>query len=176
MLFILIINPSSRKHFRHMLNFAGDFIYAISDISPSIHSVCDRLANYLATSTLKVLMVLALGLVFVGAVPLYKFLLYGEREMVIPVILPFVDPETDNGYSINLTNQMLWFGFGSLIVPSSEVITCILKNCTSASAAIIENLLAEFEKSLNGNFTKERTLHYKNITMQMLDWDRFDLT
>lgn len=159
-----------------MFNFAGDFIYANSDISPSTYRVCDRLAIDLATRTLGILMVLVFGFFSVGALPTYKLLHDGEKEMVLPVILPFVDPETNEGFTINLCNQWFSLGCGTFIIPATEIITCLLKNCISVSAAIIRNSLADFGTDLDGEFTNERSLHYVNIIKQILDCNRFDST
>lgn len=38
--------------------------------------------------------------------------------------------------------------YGAVIIPATELITCVLKNTASATAAIIENSLQEFEDSL----------------------------
>lgn len=173
--FIIILIPSTRKQYRYMYNFAGNFLYSNSETSPSKSNVCDRMAIYLVTSTSKVLLLIAFSFSFITCGPIYKNLFTDDSEMIIPVILPFVDPETENGFYVNLTSQLISSSFGVIAVPAIEVVTCVLKNTISTSAAIIENSLIEFKNCLShdGNFTKTRIWQYRNIIMTILDFNRF---
>lgn len=117
-----------------------------------------------------------ISLSFITCAPIYKNLFTDDKEMIIPVILPFIDPETEHGFYINLISQLITSTFGAIGVPAIEVGTCIMKNTISTSAAIIENSLIEFKNGLesNGNFTDARTCQFRNIIMKIFDFNRFD--
>lgn len=176
--FIIILIPSTRKRYRYMYNFAGNFLYSNCETSPSKNIVCDRMAIYLVTSTSKVLVLIVFSFSFITCGPIYKNLFTDDSEMIIPVILPFIDPETENGFYANLTSQLISSAFGAIAVPAIEVVTCVLKNTVSTSAAIIADSLIEFKNGLahDGNFTDKRIWLFRNIIMKILDFNRFYLT
>lgn len=69
-------------------------------------------------------------------------------EMTIPVILPFVDPDTKNGFFINLTSQLVTCAFGIIIIPVGEQVTVVIKNNILAAAAMIDSDITTLKKSL----------------------------
>lgn len=107
--------------------------------------------------------------------PLYKNFFTDEREMMFPIILPFIDPETDTGFLINVVNQMISVLIGTVVIPGVELITCVLKNNITATAAVIENSLIEFQNSAKTgeHFSTEWACEFRNIIMKILDFDRF---
>lgn len=131
------------------------------------------MAIELVTGTSKVLLLLAFSFGFITSAPLYKNLFTDEKEMIIPVILPFIDPETENGFSVNLISQLFCIAFGSIIIPAIEIVTCVLKNTVSTSAAIIENSLLVFKGCLksDGNLNWE----FRNTIMKILDFNRCEV-
>lgn len=169
------MTPSTRKQYRYLYQFASNFLYANSETSKSKYSVCNRMAIDLVTSTSKVLVLIAFSFSFITCGPTYKNLFTDEREMIIPVILPFIDPETEMGFYINLISQLICLALGSLGIPSIEVITCILRNTISLSTAIIEDSLNELKNSLerDGNFSIEHAWQFRNIIIKILDFNRF---
>lgn len=175
MLFILILIPSKRKQYRHLYNFSGDFLYANSKTSSSNYNVCDRLAIHLVTSTSKVVLLMLLSFSFITCGPVYKNFFTDDREMIIPVILPFIDPETNRGFFINLICQLITSTYGAILVPAIEVVTCILKNAIFTYAVIIEDSLIELKNALelHRNFTDEFAWKFRNIIIKISDFNRF---
>lgn len=160
-----------------MYNFAGEYIYANSHTSPKNHSVCEQMAILLATSSFKTNALIVFSMNLICSAPLYKLFFTDENEMVIPVILPFIDPETPNGFYINLANQLFICAYGVITIPATELITCVLKNTISVSAAVIENTLLEFEGLLmeNEELSSKRSWQFRNIVLKILDYERCGL-
>lgn len=140
--------PNTRKEYRRLYNFAGHFIYANSKSSLRNHSVCDRMAIDLLFSSLKT----------------NTF-----------VILPFVDPDTENGFYLNLANQLITASFGAIAVPAIELVTCVLKNNVLATAAVVKNSILELKNQMesDGLFAMDRMWKFRNIILKTLDFDRF---
>lgn len=174
-MFIIVITPSTSKQYRHMYNFAGNFLYGRTDYN---NNVRDRMAISLLTSTSKVLTLLMVTFTFIMIAPIYENLFNDGREMIIPVVLPFIDPDTKNGFYINSASQMFCLALGAVIVPGTEIMTCVLKNTISAMAAIVEDSLLELGKNLeiDEQFSDLRVYQFRNIVVQILDFDRFDST
>lgn len=176
MIFLLVITPSTRKQLLNLYDFGGNFLYANSETTPRKRYVCDRMAIYLFTSTVKIVLFLVLSFSFIICAVIYKNVFINEREMMIPVILPLIDPETERGFYINLGSQMISSTFGAIGVPAIEVVTCVMKNTISTLAAITEDSLTELKNCLeyDKNFTGERDWQFQNIIMKILDFNRFD--
>lgn len=174
MLYVVIVVPSSREQYKRLYNFAGNCLYANSQNSAKTHEVCDKMAIDLLDGTIKITLLIFLSIEITCCAPLYKIFFTEEKEMIIPVILPFVDPDTQNGFYINLANQLVTCVYGVIIIPGTEMVTCILKNTISASAAIIENVLLEFEEMLQKSteFSSKRSWQFQNMILQIMDFDR----
>lgn len=87
-----------------------------------------------------------MALFFACSAPIYKTFIKNEKELIVPVILPFNDPETENGFYINYANQGITCGIGVIMISASEILTCLLKNSVALTAAVIENLLKHWQK------------------------------
>lgn len=155
-----------------MYNFAGDFIYASAEIAPK---VCNEMAVDLIikSSLIITLVFIALMLSCIG--PIYKIIAKNEKELIIPVILPFIDPDTEQGFYINFAYQTVPCVVGLLVIPGTELITCVLKNNISVMAAIIKNSLENFGGQLNEDkeFPMARAWQFRNILLKIFDYNRF---
>lgn len=169
--------PSTRKKYRYLYNFAGDYLYVSSKTPSSNNEVCNQMAIYLVTSTLKVLLLIVVSFSFIIVAPTYKNLFTDDKEMIIPVILPFIDPETDRGFYLNVASQLVISVFGAIPISGIEIVTCVLKNTVSLSTALIGNSLLEFKDclELDNKFTYERMCQFRNIIVKISDFNRSDL-
>lgn len=174
-MFLLILLPSTVPKYRQMYNFAGEYIYAKNDGSPKHRYVCDRMAIDLVMSSLRVNCLLILSFQFIVILPIYKSLFTDQKEYPIPVILPFIDPETETAYYISLVTQYASSLFGAVIIPASELVVCVMKNTVTAMAAVIANNFEEFQNELNidKSFTAHRVWKFRNIILQIMDFNRF---
>lgn len=87
---------------------------------------------------------------------------------------PFIDPDTEEGFAINYIDQMVSCTFGSCVIPTAELLTCVLKNNASAAAAVIEISLKDFKLRMKTeqNVTDEFVPEFRNIILKILDLDR----
>lgn len=173
-LLLIIMESSTCEQLRRLYNFGADFIYAKHDNSRKNHDVCDDMAIYLIACSIRVNMLIFLSYALAIGAPLYKTLFTDENEMILPVILPFIDPDTQNGFNINYTYQLIICIFGGFVVPGCELVTCVLKNNVTVTSAAIANALTEFEIQLGkGNDPSQRfNLEFRNIILKILDFDR----
>lgn len=173
-MFIALI-PSTRQKLRSIYNFGVDYIYANSRISPKIHSVCNRMAIDLLASTVRINQIVYISVAIGDGAPLFKTFFTNEKEMIIPVLLPFIDPETDNGYYINLASQLFACMFGVIIIPTVEQVTVIVKNNLLALVAVIECNIDAFKSSLevDEEYSAKHISDFRNIILQILDFNRY---
>lgn len=170
-----MMNPSKRVQFRRLYNFGADYIYAKSNSSPKNYDICNRMAIHLITNTSKVITIVLVSFSLMICAPFYKTVFTDDNEMIIPVILPIIDPETTNGFQINFIYQLFSIFCGSLIIPMNEIFTCVLKNNVTVAAAVFENSLREFKIRLvkNRKLSKEFSAEFRNIILKILDFDRY---
>lgn len=168
--------PSTRKQCHNMYNFAGNFIYANSKKSPTNNVVCDKMAIYLLTSSLNINLLVNISTILMICAPLYKKLVLNENELIIKIVLPFIDPETDRGYLYNMISQSITCVFGSIVIPAIELVTCVVKNNISATAAIIANDINEFMNSLhvNSEYSVEHAQRFTNIILKIRDYNGYN--
>lgn len=172
---IISLKPSSCEKLRSIYNFGADYIYANSEISSSNFDVCNRMAIDLLKSAIKISSLVFVAYIILVSLPFYKTL-HNEYELVLPIIMPFVDPNTQNGFYINMANQLVHLCIGSFGIPIHNLFGCILKNNVLVTAAVIENTLNEFKKKLknNKNFAKETACigEFRNIVLKILDFHK----
>lgn len=129
----------------------------------------------LVKSSIRVNCLIILSFQCIIILPIYKTLFTDQREYPIPVILPFIDPDTDTAYYISLLIQYSSAGFGAIIIPACELVVSVLRNTVTAMAAVISNTLEEYQIELQTNetFTTDRGMKFRNIIMQIMDFNRF---
>lgn len=171
---VIVFTPSECEKARSMYNFAGKYIYANNNGSKKYNEICDRMANHLIMTSIKVNLLVLFSYNISVIAPLYKIYFTDEKEMIIPVILPFIDPDSDIGFNINLLSQNITCVCALFIVPGTELVTCILKNTILAIAAIIDNTLTEFKVRLKTDkvFSTKNAPEFGNIVLKIIDYDR----
>lgn len=174
-MFILSLKLSTCAKIRSIYNFGPNFIYANSEISPRHYVVCNRMAIDLLVSVIKVNSIVFIAFTILIGLPFYKNA-HNEHELILPIIMPFVNPNTQNGFYINMANQMLHLCIGSLAIPIHNLFGCILKNNVQVTAAIIENTLIEFKMKLKNDkkFAKDTMCiwEFRNIILKILDYQK----
>lgn len=173
----MALHPTQRRKFRSLYNFGADFIYANSDTSRKNYVVYDKMAVYLVTCSIRVNLLVLLSYMMAVCVPFTKTLFTDENEMILPIILPFIDPDTDDGFVINYADQVITCLFGSCVIPGTELLTCVLKNNVTAAATAIENSVIELKVRMMMNhqdLTEEFVHKFRNIILQILDYDRYE--
>lgn len=166
--------PETQIQYRHMYNFCGDYIHANSNASPRNHDVCNKMAIHLVTSKCRTLALLLFALFLADCIPMYYNIFKNQRQMIIPVIVPFVHPDTELGYIVNSANEMLFLIFGPLVIFGTEMITCVLKNAVTTASTVVGNSLEELGDSLEKckTFDLGRSRYFTNIIVKITDYDR----
>lgn len=133
------------------------------------------MAIHLMTEALKINLIILLTIFFASSVPLYNIFFTDKNDMIVPIILPFFDPDSQSGIYMNLVNQLVFCAYGAIIIPGTELVTCVLKNAVSVTAHVIENALIEFDDSLQQSteHSSEQLLKFRNIILRILDYDKF---
>lgn len=87
--------------------------------------------------------------------------------------MPLADPETQNGFYLNIANQPAICSIGIVAVPVIELITCFMVNNISVAAAVIENSLLEFASLIEKNhqLSADRKSKFRNIIVKIMDFD-----
>lgn len=165
--------PTSRAKMRKLYNFGGEYIYANFAISSENQSVCNLMAIDLIRSSIRINNFVLLSMLLAIGAPLYKIIALDEHEMIIPVIIPFIDPESEFGFYVNLANQLFNGVFGLIIIPGCELFTCVIKNNISATAAMIKNVLAELGIALESKCEPINDWQFQNLILKTMDFDRF---
>lgn len=166
--------PSTRIRFYQIYNFAGDFIYTNNENTLNHQKVCDKQVVDLLMDSIKIVLLIILSLFFMYCVPLYNILIKNEYDVIIPNILPFVDPQTKTGFLANLANQLIFCFYGVIALTGIELITCVMKSGILATAAVIKNEFCELDEILQQNekFSSNFTWQFRNILVKILDFDR----
>lgn len=157
-------------------NFSGQYIYVENEHrTVADTNVRDKMATHLITSSIKTLSLFNASLILMLAVPAFLIVVMRQDLLIVPVIIPFIDPESDVGYLLNVANQLIFCVIGTVSLLGIELSTCIVKNGVIAAAAVIKYELVKLDKILhiNKEFTPERMQEFRNIVAEILDFDRF---
>lgn len=131
------MTPSYCKRLRTLYKFGGKYVYANSELSPKNYHICNRMANQLTTSAKRVTSLMLFSMALFSCAPMYKIFISNEKELMIPVVLPFIDPNTEDGFNCNLANQTICCSLGIFVLVGTELLLCVIKNNISAAAAVI---------------------------------------
>lgn len=137
--------------------------------------ICDRMAIELLLSSVKVTTLIMFSLMLGTCAPLYKTLFTDEKEVIVSFVYPFIDPGSIVTLFINLVCQSIEASSAFIIVPVSELITCVLNNNITTTAAVVEIELIELKNKLEleNKYSNEHALHYRDMIVKILDFNRF---
>lgn len=163
--------PSTRIQLCRIYNFGGDYIYAKSYSTPKNNKVCDEMAIQLLKNAVKVYGLVFFSLSCAALGPLLKYLITSEKELILPYIIPTIDPNTEEGFYITLTFQIPVYFVIMLGLPIIEVMLSVFRNNVSVAAAVITNSLKEFEEDIL-KYSAEDSRQFRNIIMKIMDFNR----
>lgn len=168
--------PSKCERIRSCYNFGRKYIYENFNVSVKYNYICNHAAINLRLESGRIAFLLIFSISLGVGVPLYKTFLADEKELLIPAIMPFINPNKQFGFYINTIDQLAVCTFGFFIILGVEVSFCVVKDNITVAAAIIENELMELkhdledEKKLAYNHIRK----FRNIILQTLDLNRFE--
>lgn len=167
--------PTERKRFQNLTLFAGEYIYR-DDYETKAHSeLSHKSAIHLMRSSVKVVLVVIVGLIGFLAVPFYEFFIMNQHPMPIPIYLPFVDHKTNSGYYINIAHQVTFGTVGINAALAIEIMNCLLKNSIYAAkeSAIFSMDVLETLLKQDSTFSSNKKAEFKNVIVKIQDLDRF---
>ena len=163
--------PLKDQH-RSLILFGGESIYKPCK-DPKLLNVLDKSATQLLKLVTTISGLLFSGTIVFMALPLY-FILNGDRILLISVVLPFTELDTNWGYFFNVLNMLLFpylTAFLNIGVDSTFVM--IITNLWAGVDAV-KFAMKDMEtlNTLNDNKT-EQDIRFRNIVIQIQDLDRY---
>lgn len=134
--------------------------------------VLDERADELIRKSTIICLALSIGALTYSIYPFYLFVMKGEHPNLIPIVLPYTDPDTNWGYYINLANQAIIAAAGITGNFAIEIGVLALTNNLWAASDVINYDLNEIVLGFKRGETKEvRSAKLRNIFVQIQDVD-----
>lgn len=158
-----------------MFSFAGKYIYAECNSSKRRYNICDQMANQLIKDSIRTVTMVTLSMMMFSALPIFLTIFLHQQHMIIPIILPFTDPESNVGFYLNFIHQIFFGLLGPFAIVGIELCTCININAAMAAAAVARTDLEDLEIALhtNSTFTAQRAQEFRNIIVEIQDFHRY---
>lgn len=157
-----------------MYNFGRENIYKNCNVSTRHNYICNRLTNNLRIDCGRIIFLVLLSISVGATIPVYR-MFFVEKELLIPIIFPFTDPDTEFGFYLNTILHLMVATCGFFILPGAELFICIgIYNNITSAAAIIENEITELENQFSSEeeFSNKSVRKFINIILQKLDLNR----
>lgn len=175
---LTVLKPSTCSQLRSLYNFSRDYIYANFSVSKNVNHICNQMAINLFVSCTRTAILINFSFMLAAAGPTYKLFFTDQKELFVPVILPFINPDTEFGFWVNLIYQLMNCSVGVFVLLGTETGVCVIKGNINISAAIIETEMKELENQLHADedgdevHSDENTSIFRNIILQILDLNR----
>lgn len=172
--YILCVAPRFRKPYQSII-FFGSTIYNYQGKEERVLAILNEAVQYLNKTAICFTMGIVLSTISFAVYPLYTYLWLNERPRFVPVILPFVHPDSESGYYLCALVQifMSTTAIGGTI--GIEIIVSMIVNNMYVAVGVIEFELDKLShlilKSELGSLGIKQAL--RNILMQVQDFDRY---
>lgn len=114
----------------------------------------------------------SLSFVITGSI--YAYVVHGTYSIPSGSIIPFVDPNTGQGYAINIAVQSVMTLSGVVALVIQEIVSCVINNTFGVMSDMIAFNCRKFSNGLRqGTFTNENGLELRHIFLQLLDMEQF---
>lgn len=132
------------------------------------------MADQLIKDSIRTVTMVTLSMMMFVAVPMFLIIFLRQQHMIMPIILPFTDPESDDGFYLNFIHQIGFGLLGPCAIVGIEMCTCVNINAAMTAAAIIRTDLEDLELALhtNSTFTAHRAQEFRNIIVEIQDFHR----
>lgn len=174
-LLVIVLMPSTRARARFLYNFVGEYIFAKSPVSTRTYAIFDRMAIGIVKNTAKALLIFSFTFSITVIQSVLETFYWNERMLIVPVILPFIDPDSSKGFYINLVFQII-VGFPSIVVViASEIVICVVRNVFITIAALTEDSISEFMTVMESNekFSHHENMQFRSFIQKILEVYRF---
>jgi len=154
------------------LFFGCDYIYPSRD-EKKLNDILNSRANELIRKTSIICLLLIAAVLEYTFYPAYLFVTERQIPSPIPVILPFVNPDTNTGIYLGLLNQLFIAFVGIIGNFAVEIGASITTNSMWAASDVIKYRLDELGLSAkNHEDPKVLKAKLRNILVQIQDLDR----
>lgn len=156
---------------RSLMFFGHQHIYPAGRTG-KLAEILNKRANGLIKNSILVIIVLLISGVLYFIYPLYVFFVDGVRPTPIPILVPFVDPETSHGYLWGIGNQAIIAAVGFVANMGIEIMVALLVNNLWAASDNIQFSLDELALNVRrGRPVAVRQAQLRNILVQIQDLD-----
>lgn len=131
------MQEDKRKVYAYLANFGLDFLYPEIGNDKFGKIMTDRVNKQLFL-TIKILILMSAGGVLFIIIPMRTYFIDNELPLLVPTILPILDPESNMGKQINALHSAVIAIFGQIGIFVVEVIFSIIINNFWASADVMK--------------------------------------
>lgn len=164
--------PRFFRRFKKFIFFGEDFLYDYrGNDAKAIERLNEAAGDLLKVSLTGFVAVIFSSLTYV-AYPLYTYLFEDTRPMLIPIVLPFLEPEEGIGYYLNILNQFAISLTGVMGVIGIEFISSKIVNNVLTGVSMVEHAFDELETK-KCDRESDINLKLRNIAVQVQDLDRY---
>lgn len=135
--------------------------------------IANKRANDLMQNSLVVIIIILIAGVLYLVYPIYEYIVDGVRPMPVPIIVPFVDPDTTWGYLWIIGNQLAIATVGFVANMGIEIMVALLVNNLWAASDNIQYALDELALDVRrGRPVAIRQAQLRNVLVQVQDLDQ----
>lgn len=165
------MGPMKHEH-RSLIFFASKYIF--KDCND------ERLREVLDKSAMKQLIVVFTisALMFIGylmflALPYILFFVYGQHNLLLSSVLPYLELDTNWGYMLNMLNMSMISCLVVFLNIGADSTFSMIVNNMWAGVDVVKFAMHEMDTSFQrtGN-RKEQAAQFRNILIQIQDLDR----
>lgn len=173
----LMIVPSWADEYQSLIFFGGNYIYPLGSESEKLRKAHDEAATMMIRSSLTILAAITLSSLVFAMYPMYTYIFENAHPMTIPIVLPFLDPDTSFGYYLNVANQLFISFIGIFGNIGIEFISSMMVNNIWIGVSSVQCALDEFSEFVKQkpNATLDMKYRLRTILMQIRDLDRWIL-
>lgn len=142
--------------------------------SEKLHKAHDEAATMMIRASLTILAAITLSSIVYAMYPMYTYFFENAHPMTIPIILPFIDPETNSGYYLNVANQLFISFTGIFGNIGIEFISSMMVNNIWVGVSSVQCALDEFSEFIRQKPHETLDMKYKlrTILTRIRDLDR----
>lgn len=156
-----------------LFRFSGDLVYKDIIDSTPFSKICEENIENMRKSyiILVIVIFISIGSVSVGPIDAY----FRKGIMVTPFGTkpPFFEEGSAKGFFLDMTYQSMVMPFGIISTICIELCQCMTYNTVQLFADVVEHGAEELSSKLElkQKFTVKFLAHYRNILMQIQDFD-----
>ena len=154
------------------MDFGEDTLFA-NQGTGEIGKKMSKQGDVLIKQSISVVIILLIGGTSMVAIPVYEYLFKNGKPLFFPIILPFVDPDTDLGFIVNACNGI---GCLSIGVPSllgveicMTIPLCSVQTAAHKVASNLNDLVSYYGPGMS---EVKQKVQLKNILVQIQDVDK----